>query len=203
MCRKVFCGFRKTNCYGARLTEMSIPLWTKASSRRKRILTIILVFVVAFAITAIGSLVPVDKGEAKKVSDDLNQTVSSLSDQGVLMQYIFGNNFLICLLMFVPIIGPLLGFLIMYNTGTAIGAIATASGTSPLLALVALFVTPVAWLEFAAYSTAISESVWLFLRLIRGKGLRELRNTSIFIAICAVLLVAGAIVEVALISLAG
>jgi uncharacterized membrane protein SpoIIM required for sporulation len=182
---------------------MSIPIWTKASSRRKRILTIILVFVVAFAIMATGSLVPVDKGQAKQISDDLNQTVSSLSDQGVLTQYIFGNNFLICLLMFVPIIGPLLGLLIISNTGTAIGAIATASGTSPILALVALFVTPVAWLEFAAYSTAISESVWLFWRLIRGKGLRELKNTCIFISICAVLLVAGAIVEVALISLAG
>ena len=80
-------------------------------------------------------------------------------------------------------------------------AIATNGGYPSILAFVALFLTPVAWIEYAAYSTAMAESIWLFRRLMQRLGLRELRNTAIFISICAVLLVVGAIVETALISL--
>ena len=177
-------------------------MWTKASTRRKRILSIIAVFIVALAITAAGTLMPVSTEEANQINDNLNQTVSTLSERGALTQYIFGNNFLICLLMFIPVIGPFLGLFIMFNTGTVIGAIATAEGFPPLLALALVFI-PIGLIEFAAYSTAMAESVWLFWRLVTRRGLRELRVTSVFISICAVLLVVGAIVEVALISLAG
>ena len=180
---------------------MSIVKWIKASGRRKRIFSAIMVFIIAVAITAIGSLIPVSLQQANQVSNDLNQTVTTLSNNGVLLQFIFGNNFLISLLMFVPILGPLMGFLIMFNTGTVIGAIATSGGYSPALALASLFLTPIAWLEFAAYSTAISESVWLLWRFMHRLTLRELRNTSFLISICAVLLAVGAVVETALISL--
>ena len=182
---------------------MSITIWTKASSRRKRIYSIIAVFLVALAVTAAGTFVPVSEEEANQISNDLNKTVDAVKEQGALTQYIFGNNFLISLLMFIPVIGPLLGLFIMFNTGVAIGAIATASGFSPSLGLVALALTPVFWLEFAAYSTAMAASVWLFWRLITRRGWRELRVTCIFISICAVLLLVGAIVEVVLISAVG
>jgi len=197
-----FCIF--ITCLGIRslICNMSITIWTKASTRRKRIYSIIAVFLVAFAVTAIGTLTPVDPEQANQISDELNQTVSTLNARGALTQYIFGNNFLISLLMFIPIIGPLLGLFIMYNTGTVIGAIATAEGFPPLLALALVFI-PIGLIEFAAYSTAMAESVWLFWRLINRKGLREIRVTSVFISICAVLLLVGAIVEVALISAAG
>jgi uncharacterized membrane protein SpoIIM required for sporulation len=185
-----------------RVDQLSIEIWTKASPRRKRILSTIVILLVAIAITGLGSLMPVNAQEATKISNDLNQTVTTLGNEGALMQYIFGNNLLICLLMFIPIIGPLLGLYIMFNTGTVVGAIAAAGGYSPALALIALFITPVAWLEFAAYSTAMTESTWLFRRALQGRGFRELRkNTTMFIAICAVLLAVGAIVETALISI--
>ena len=182
---------------------MSITIWTRASPRRKRILSTIFILIVAIAVTGLGTLVPIDQQEAKKISNDLNQTVTTLGNEGALMQYILGNNLLICLLMFIPIIVPLLGLYIMFNTGTVVGAIAAAGGYSPALALIALFITPVAWLEFAAYSTAMTESIWLFRRALQGRGFRELRkNTTMFITIATVLLAIGAIVETALISIA-
>jgi uncharacterized membrane protein SpoIIM required for sporulation len=180
---------------------MSIEIWTKASPRRKRILAVIAVLIVAIIITVLGSFTPINAQDAKQISDDVNQTTTVIGDQGALVQYIFGNNLLICLVMFIPIIGPVLGMYIMYNTGAVIGAIAVNIGVSPALALFALFITPVAWIEFAAYSTAMAESVWLFRRLFQGRGFRELRkNTTMFIAICTVLLAVGAIVETTLIS---
>jgi uncharacterized membrane protein SpoIIM required for sporulation len=144
---------------------------------------------------------PIDAQEADQINAELNQTVDSLSENGALMQYIFGNNFFICLLMFIPILGPLLGCYILFNTGTVIGAIATAGGYSSVIALVALFLTPIAWLEFAAYSVSMSESVWLFRRILQGRGKHEFKNACLFIALCAVLLLVGALIETALIAI--
>ena len=179
---------------------MNVPIWTEASPRRRRIFSIVAVLIVALAVTAIGSMLPIDEDEADRISNELNQTVAVLKDQGVLTQYIFGNNFMICMLMFVPIVGPLAGLFIMFTTGSVVGAIATAGGYPSVVALVSLFITPVAWLEFAAYATAMGESVWLFRRLLQKRGVGELKKASIFVAISAVLLVVAAIVEVALIS---
>jgi hypothetical protein len=69
---------------------------------------------------------------------------------------------------------------------------------SPVLAFVALFLAPVAWLEFLAYSAAIAESVWLVRRMLQGRGKHEIVNTCKFISLCAVLLAVSAIIEVAI-----
>jgi hypothetical protein len=186
------------------LKNMSLlAIWRNASSRRRRIYSIIAVFVVAFIVTVAGSLVSVSTEQAQQINDELNQTLNTASQSGALIQYIFGNNFFICLLMFIPILGPLFGLFVLFNTGTAVSAVATAQGVPSIFALVALIITPIFWLEFAAYSTGMAESVWLFRRLIQGKrrGLHELRNACIFISICAVLLIIGAVTEAVLISI--
>ena len=175
-------------------------MWTYSSSKRKRILTIAAVFIVAVIVTVIGSFVPLNAQDAQQINNDLNQTITTMQTQGTLTQYIFGNNMIICLVMFIPIIGPVLGLSIMYTTGTVVGAIATSGGYPPLLAFVALFITPVAWLEFISYSTAMAESIWLFRRLLQGRGFREHRNMSVFVTICAIILAVSAFIEVALIS---
>jgi uncharacterized membrane protein SpoIIM required for sporulation len=182
------------------MMNFSIAIWTRASSRRKRLFSIIAVLIVALVVTGIGSLMPISAQDAEQISAELNQTVTTLQAEGLLAPYIFGNNLLICLVMFVPVIGPVLGLFIMFNTGTVVGAIAASSGFSPLLALLAIFITPVGWLEFAAYSTAMAESVWLFRRILQRRFFRELRNTTIFVTICTVLLAVGAIVETAIIN---
>ena len=91
---------------------------------------------------------------------------------------------------------------ILFDTGVALGAIAATQGYPVWLGLASLVVTPVFWLEFAAYSIAMAESIWLFRRLTQRRW-RELKWTAIFIGICAGLLAVGAVVEVWLITLAG
>jgi hypothetical protein len=102
--------------------------------------------------------------------------------------------------MFVPIIGPILGFIILGDTGLALGAISYVKGYPVWIELLSLVLTPTFWLEFTAYSTAIAESIWLTRRLIQGRWL-ELKNTAILIGICAAILIISAIIEVWLISL--
>jgi hypothetical protein len=182
---------------------MISSVWSSASARRKRIYSILVIFIISIIVTSVGSFVPIDPGIAKQINDELNQTVTNATQSGTLTPYILGNNFLICLLMFIPVLGPIFGLYVLFNTGMAVGAVATVQNLPPIFVLIALVITPIFWLEFAAYSTAMAESVWLFRRLLQRRGLHELRNTSIFISVCAVLLTIGAIVETALISLGG
>ena len=69
-----------------------------------------------------------------------------------------------------------------------------------MIGLLSLVLTPVFWLEFIAYSTAMAESIWLTRRLMQRRWL-ELKNTAILIGICAAILIVSAIVEVWLITI--
>jgi hypothetical protein len=178
---------------------MSLEFWKKASPRNKRIILIIIVFVVSIIITAVGVLTPVEEHEAIETSNDLEQTINWLKDKSLLLYFIFGNNFMITLIMFIPIIGPFFGGYVFYNTGVVISALATAQNAPPTLVFLLLFLTPIAWLEFLAYSTAIAESIWLVRRILQRRGKHEFVNASIFISICAVLLAVAAVIETAMI----
>ena len=180
--------------------KLDWSFWTKASSKRKRIYLISLVFIIAFALTVIGSLVPLGHQDAESISSGLNTTLNTHKSNGSLTEYIFFNNFSICLVMFIPLIGPILGMFILFDTGIALGAISYVQGYPTWVGLISLILTPVFWLEFTAYSTAIGESIWLTRRLTQG-GWRELKNTAILIGICAAILIVSAAVEVWLISI--
>jgi len=180
---------------------MNLGIWKNASPKRKRILSAIAMFIIALVVTVAGSLMPVDPQQAKQINNELNQTVTTAQQNGTLAQSIFSNNFLITLIMFVPVLGPVFGFYALFSTGTAINAIAIAQGYPLFLVLFALVLTPVFWLEFVVYSTALAESIWLFRRILQGRGLRELKNLGILVAVCAGLLFLGAVIEAWLISI--
>jgi predicted nucleic acid-binding Zn ribbon protein len=180
--------------------KFDLSFWKNASSKRKRTYTFILIFVVAFVLTVIGSYVPISHQDSQTISGNLNSTLNQEKARGNLTEYIFFNNFEICLLMFVPIVGLVLGLGILFNTGVALGAIAYVQGYPVWAGLLSLVITPVFWLEFTAYSIAIAESIWLTRRLMQRRWL-ELKNTAILIAICAGILIVGAIVEVWLINM--
>ena len=174
---------------------MSLDFWKNVSPVNRRIITIVLIFVVIVILSALATLTPMDKQQATKTNDNLNQTVNALKANNALLQYIYGNNFMITIIMFVPFIGPIFGFLVLYNTGVAIEAEAIARNISPMQTFFSLFLTPIAWLEFAAYSTAIAGSIWLSARTLQNMAKHELANTAKFIAVCAVILLVSAIIE--------
>jgi hypothetical protein len=173
--------------------------WINASPRRKRIISIIITFIILLAITTAGTLAVINEQDANQTNDEMNQEVNTLKDKGLLLQFIFGNNFMISLIMFVPFVGPLFGAYVLYNTGAVIAAIATAQDFPSTLSFFALFLTPIAWLEYLAYSIGIAESVWLIRRILQHGGKHELVNASKFISICAVLLFVSAAIETMLI----
>jgi hypothetical protein len=187
--------------------------WKNASMRRKRIYSIIFMFVIAVSLTLIGSVVPLSPQYAKEINDSINQTRTQGLENGTLIPSIFLNNFGLCLAMFIPLAGAVLGLFIMFNTGLAFSAAIqvqsnTAASTPPLnitptTAVIALLVFGLVFLlEYISYSIGIAESIWLFRRL-RQRKWGELKNTAILIGIVAILLIVGAVVETWLISTIG
>ncbi len=174
------------------------------SSRRKRVLTIAIFFILSIVATSIGAVQTLTQQEANDINNELDQLRSNVT-----VQYIFGNNLFICLLMFIPVFGWIFGFIALYNTGVVIAAesmTTAAHGYSPLLLFFTLFIFPFTWLEFISYSTAFAESFWILLRGFQRltnkipSFRRELRNLCILITIAAILLLIGAIIEIALIT---
>ena len=155
-------------------------------------------FLISTLVTCIGVMTPLSKQDA----DQINQEVVNMRNSAT-VQSILGQNLLVCLAMFIPIFGPVIGFYALYNSGVAIEAQVLTeprlSGIPPILALLTEFLLPVIWLEFIAYSTAFAESFWLLRRAMQGLFKKEIKNTAILIAISTLLLVVGAIIETALI----
>jgi uncharacterized membrane protein len=174
---------------------LALNLWKNFSSRIRRILTILAFFLLSLIITIAGVFTSLSREEANDINSELEKI-----RQNINTQLIFGNNFMISLIMFVPIIGPIFGFYALYNTGVAIAAQSIGEGIHPLTVFLFLFIFPPTWLEFIAYSTAIAESFWLAWRIIKHKGKKEIVNACILISICAVMLLIAAIIEIALIT---
>lgn len=162
----------------------------------------LLVFFLAIIITMAGASVHLSQQEIDDLNKQIDQTRESVENAGGLQgaSIIFGNNLMICLIMFVPIFGPIFGSIVLYNTGTVIAAESSVSNVNPFLVFLLLFIFPFTWLEFGAYAIAMAESFWLIWRLIQGKWKKELVNTCILIAVCTVMLFLAAVIEVVLIS---
>lgn len=157
-----------------------------------RIVITAIFLIVALLVTVIGVLVvKMDVSEAKEKADELNADFERFNGTFC----IFGNNLLHTLVMFVPIIGPIWGLFVLFNTGTIIAVFGIAYEVPPILVFLSLFLTPVFWLEFGVYSIAMAQSVVLLLKILRHRGRKEAVRTCILVTICASILLLAAFVE--------
>jgi len=193
---------------------MNYPsFWLNASPKMKRFYSVMFMLVMAVLALMIGFMVPVGPTEAQLISDQLNQTVTEGVASGTLTQAIFVNNFLLCLVMFIPLAGAAMGLFILFSTGQAFRAVlelqtaslsgATATPTPSAAALdpgtaglLLVMVGVVFVLEFVAYSVGMAESIWLFRRISTLKNLKaETKYLLLFIGLVALMLIVGAVVE--------
>ena len=192
---------------------MNYPqFWLTASPRRKRIYSTGFILLLAVLATIAGTLVPISQQDAQVISDQLNQTVTQGTSGGTLIPDIFINNFSLCLLMFIPLAGLGIGLFILFSTGMAFRAVfeiqaanglsgASTSNINPSTAILGLvLIGAVFLLEYVSYTIAMTESVWLFRRIMQ-KRWSELKITAAVIGIVALLLIIGAIVETYTISI--
>ena len=126
--------------------KLDFSFWTNASQKRKRAYSIMAIFIIAFLVTVIGSYFPLSPSDAQTISQNLNSTLNQNRANNTLTQYIFLNNFGICLAMFIPVFGAALGMFILFETGIALGAITTTQGYPVWVGLASLVITPVFWI---------------------------------------------------------
>ena len=184
---------------------IGLPFWVNASPKRKRIYSTLFLLILAVVATLAGMLVPLSPEEAQMISDQLNRTITENTAQGTLISTIFLNNFSLCLLMFIPLAGLAIGLFILFSTGMAFRAVfdmQAASGISSATPeiqistalLVLVLVAATFLLEYVSYAIGMTESVWLFRRLLHRRW-SELKNALKLIGLVALLLIIGALVE--------
>lgn len=180
---------------------LALDIWRGFPSKVKRVITILMFFIISVAVTATGVSAPLSKEEASTITEEVKDVQDYVLTVDVLRgaTLIFGNNFVLCLSFFVPVVGILFGFYVLYSTGVVIAAQSIVGGVNPHLIFLSLFIMPFSWLEFLAYSTAFAENAWLTWRIIKRDWKRELVNTCILITICAIVLLAAAFIEIAII----
>ncbi len=165
--------------------------------KQTRILITAALLVLALIATVAGALFfRIDPAEARQLAEELEREVNRYND----VRMIFGNNLAITIIMFVPVIGPIWGLFVLFNTGTLFAVVGVAEGIHPILVFLLLLLTPVFWLEWAAYSIAMGQSVILVLQIIRRQFKRELTRTCVLITACTLILLGSAIIEWAMIN---
>jgi hypothetical protein len=173
-------------------------LQTLVFDTRTRVILTIFLFIATLISTSLGVILfRADVSEAQELREKIFEDFERANDP----RFIFGNNLLLTLVMFVPIIGPIWGLLILFNTGSVIALISIAEGFPPILTFVILFLTPVFWLELGVYSIAMAQSIVFFLRFLQNQVRKESVRTCVIITACTLLLMLAAIIEWLMISL--
>ncbi len=173
------------------------PKARKLGALSNRVFVMVGVILLCFAATAFGAASSVDPSDVQQINEDEERMRDALEYAGV--SIVFGNNLMLCLIMFVPVLGPFFGSYVLYSTGRVIAAIGSASGMNPLVLFASLFVYPFAWLEYICYALAISESLWLVHAMTKNRLREEVTRAVKNIAICSILLLLAAFIEVLMI----
>jgi hypothetical protein len=169
--------------------------WKRSSSRRKRLITVLVFLLLWQVATAVGTLTPLSRQDANSINQEIDQERTAAT-----VENIFTHNLILCLITFIPVVGPIFGFFSSYSSGYVMVAQSMSLGLPPLLVMFLYFLIPIYWLETISMSIGLAESVWLIRRTTQGYGKRELRNAAVLIGTVALILLVSATIEIILIN---
>ncbi len=180
------------------MTGIMEKLQTIRFNMRTRILITAIFLVGALIVMAVGVFAfQISKSDAERLSEEIQGELDRAND----VRFIFGNNLIHTLVMFVPVVGPIWGGIVLFSTGTVITTISVAQGVPPIVTFLVLFLVPIFWLEIGVYSVAMAQSFVWFAQILRGRGKKEAARTCILVTICASVLLLSAVFEWALINI--
>ncbi|MEN2974075.1 MAG: hypothetical protein ABDH32_00680 [Candidatus Caldarchaeales archaeon] len=166
---------------------------------KKRIALILIFTVILFSVLYFASILAFSDEELKTLMREAEEILK----RRYTVLDIFLNNFLISLIMFIPVAGPLVGGYIIYVTGRVIGVVANSTGVPSILLISLTILTFYGLLEFLAYGTAFTESILLTYSIFRRNVRRESRWILISLGATALLLLLAATIEYLLIQFFG
>lgn len=131
-----------------------------------------------------------DESFSKELSKNFMNQISGIDEFGI-----FLNNFKISLVMFIPVVGIIMGTISGFSTGLVFNSIMNISGVSYYNPLI-IFLTPFGILELFSYGIAISRGGILLFELLKKKFTKKsLIYLLIEISLVSSMLFIGAIIE--------
>ena len=147
--------------------------------------------ILTLGLIAIGASISLSKEAGSNLVDVWKGQLPEISALTILI-----NNLRIAYLMMIPVIGIPIAAYALFNTGLVISAQAASAGVSGLFVFPVLLIFPFSWLEFFAYSAAMTQGIFLLLGLVRRRFRVEAVRTGVVAAIIFVLLLIGSLVEI-------
>ena len=194
-----FCPFCRAN---QKKERFSSPIISKSSStwrfieNKKRFIRLVAFFASLLSLvilTFVGSQASLTQEEATLIVEALQESFPP----NITYTQIALNNMFICLLFFTPFFGSLLLIQVSYNLGITLLALSLFFNVNSNDLFLSLFFYPWTWFEFVAYSLASVQSIMLLLALFQRNLRNEIKQSLISIAICLILIIFGAVIEVA------
>jgi Stage II sporulation protein M len=131
-----------------------------------------------------------DESFSKELSKNFINQISDIDEFGI-----FLNNLKIALVMFIPVIGLVMGTISGFSTGLVFNSIMNLSDVTYSNPLV-IFLTPFGILELVSYGLAISRGSILFFEILKKKFTKKsLFYLLIEVALVSGMLFVGAIIE--------
>lgn len=159
---------------------------------RKRVFFFFLGMLFFLSVFYIGYSVKMDESFSKELSKNFINQLGSVDEFRILI-----NNLKIALVMFIPIIGIIMGAISGFSTGLVFNSMIDMHGGSvtysnPLM----IFLTPFGFLELASYGLAISRSGILIIEILKKQFVKNsIIYLMIEISLVSGLLLVGAIIE--------
>jgi hypothetical protein len=159
-------------------------------SFKQRLLFFFMAVLFFLGLFQLGYLIKIDKSFSKELSKNFINQIHGINGLGI-----FFNNFKIALVMFIPILGIVIGSFSAFSTGLIFNSIINLSHIhypSPLL----VFLTPFGFLELMSYGLAISRgSIFLFEILKKRVSKKSILYLLVEVGLVSIMLFIGALIE--------
>ncbi len=157
---------------------------------RKRLVFFFIAMLFFLSIFYLGFSFKMDESFSKELLKNFKNQINDIDEFGI-----FLNNLKIALVMFIPVIGLVMGTISGFSTGLVFNSIMNLSDVTYSNPLV-IFLTPFGILEIASYGLAISRGCILLFELLKKKFTKKsLFYLLIEVALVSGMLFVGAIIE--------
>lgn len=160
-------------------------------SIKKRLMLFFVAILFFLGIFFVGFSFQMDESFSKELSKNFINQIRDIDEFGI-----FFNNLKIALVMFIPVIGIIMGTISGFSTGLVFNSIMDVSSPTSYYNPLIIFLTPFGILELLSYGLAISRGGILFFELIKKKFTKKsLIYLLVEVALVGIMLLAGAIIE--------
>ncbi|PYB67653.1 zinc ribbon domain-containing protein [Thermoplasma sp. Kam2015] len=167
-----------------RFSTVSDDSWKSAFVRifsRKRVLTMVLVFVAELAIMFALTAMPMSGSTANQIVNQNEPSLQSVRALPLIVRSfsIFSHNYEIASIEIIPVIGQIFFLISTYSTAIVLNALAISQGVTGPLALLSLLLLPYSWLELPSYAIATTEGAFLIYSLFTKHFRKEIKTAVI------------------------